>query len=85
MQQGFCQKLDGRALAAFGAGALTVLLLPRFLIGILGAAMVLTAGCLVTQMQHTEKGSADMKIVLMRSPGILAPLLRRIFGVRKGK
>lgn len=55
MQQSFCQKLDGRALAAFGAGALTVLLLPRFLIGILGAAMVLTAGCLVTQMQHTEK------------------------------
>ena len=26
-----------------------------------------------------------MKIVLLRSPGILAPILRRIFGIKKEK
>ena len=26
-----------------------------------------------------------MKIVVVRSPGVLAPILRRFFGIKKGK
>ncbi len=46
------ERVDGRTLAAFGAGVLCALILPRFLIGVLGASMVLVAGCLVSKMQH---------------------------------
>ena len=49
------ERLDGRALAAFGAGVLCALILPRFLIGMLGASMVLVAGCLVSRAQHNAQ------------------------------
>ena len=32
---------------------------------------------------HCGVGGGEMKIVLMRSPKALAPLLRRVFGVPK--
>ena len=31
------------------------------------------------------KGGKNMKIVLIRSPGIIAPLLRKFFGIKKKK
>ena len=39
----------GRALAAFGAGALCAWFLPGFFMGVFGAALLLTTGYLLTR------------------------------------
>lgn len=39
--------------------------------------------CAYTVMTHTERQVTRVKIILVRSPGLLSPLLRRIFGIQK--
>ena len=72
-----------RLLAAFGAGVVCALILPKAFFCFVGASLLLAIGFHLSQNPHNR--SADMKIVLMRSPGFLAPLLRRIFHVPRRK
>ncbi len=40
---------------------------------------------ILTKNQEHEGGYTCMKIVVIHSPGFLAPFLRRFFGIRKQK
>lgn len=48
------QQTAGRAFAAFGAGALCAWFLPGIFMGVFGAALVLTAGYLLTRYKGGE-------------------------------
>ena len=39
----------------------------------------------LTASTYTERKVPAMKIVVLRSPAIIAPILRRMFGIRKEK
>ena len=39
----------------------------------------------VPERPRTERKVPAMKIVVLRSPAIIAPILRRMFGIRKEK
>jgi hypothetical protein len=36
-------------------------------------------------LMYTERKVPSMKIVILRTPALLAPILRRVFGIRKEK
>ena len=46
--------INGGAVSAFGAGVLCALLLPRLLLGILGGAMLVAAGYIISKHSHKE-------------------------------
>jgi hypothetical protein len=42
-----------------------------------------SGGAAYTDIEHPSKGVPRMKIVVVKSPPLLKPLLRRIFGIGK--
>lgn len=48
------RKSCGRSAIAFGAGALAALLLPRLMLTLVGAALLLAAGAALSKNQHKE-------------------------------